>query len=136
MTNGNTNEEWLKVIEKAEKGLPTNFTEYKAPGLGTPEFAKCIDHTLLKLDATKNQIGELCEEARKHNFKVSRIYLILLVLTQVRDALSRRRQSTDATGWQVKNQTYCTFQMFSEMAMNRTTKDSLLLKRHNIKDYQ
>ncbi len=76
MTNENSNEEWLKVIEKAENGVPTTFSKYKAPGLGTPEFAKFIDHTLLKLDATKQQIEELCEQARKYNFKVSRDHLL------------------------------------------------------------
>lgn len=75
MTNGNTNEEWLNLIEKADKGVPTKFREYKAPGLGTPEFAECIDHTLLKLDATKRQIEELCEQARIFRFKVSRDHL-------------------------------------------------------------
>lgn len=77
MTNGNTNEEWLNLIEKAEKGVPTRFCEYKAPGLGTPEFAACIDHTLLKLDATKHEIEELCEQARTFKFKVSRDHIFV-----------------------------------------------------------
>jgi len=76
MTNESTNEEWSNVIEKAEKAVPSSFPQYKAPGLGTPGFAKSIDHTLLKLDATKHQIEELCEEAREHNFKVSRSHLL------------------------------------------------------------
>lgn len=37
-----------------------------------------IDHTLLKLDATKEQIDKLCEEARKHDFKVDLLYPIRL----------------------------------------------------------
>lgn len=36
----------------------------RAPG----EFAPYIDHTLLKAEATQEQIGQLCEEARKHKF--------------------------------------------------------------------
>jgi len=137
MTNENTNEEWLKVIEKVEKGVPTNFTEYKAPGLGTPGFAKCIDHTLLKLDATKHQIEELCEQAREYNFKVSRdhllppyhgrcqlhVYLVdpcFLVLCHDRDATSHmlqrhypvRWQGVDATVWRNKNQTFCILPTF------------------------
>ena len=71
MTNRNTKDEWIAVIEQAEKGIPSTSTEYKAPGLGSEEFAKSIDHTLLKLESTQSQIDELCEEARRHNFKVN-----------------------------------------------------------------
>ena len=71
MTNRNTKDDWIAVIEQAEKGIPSNFTEYKAPVLGSEEFAKSIDHTLLKLESTQSQIDELCEEARRHNFKVN-----------------------------------------------------------------
>ena len=70
MTTRNTREEWQSVIDGAEQAIPSEFTEYKTPGLGTAEFAKCIDHTLLKLDATKSQVEELCAEAKKYNFKV------------------------------------------------------------------
>lgn len=69
MTTRNTKEEWLSVIEQAQKGIPSTFTEYKAPGLGTLGFAKSIDHTLLKLDTKSSQIDTLCEEARHHDFK-------------------------------------------------------------------
>ena len=31
-------------------------------------FAQCVDHTLLKPDATLNQLQKLCEEARAHQF--------------------------------------------------------------------
>lgn len=71
MTNRYTKDEWLAVIEQAEKGIPSTFAEYKAPGLGSEEFAKSIDHTLLKPESTQSQIDELCEEARRHNFKVN-----------------------------------------------------------------
>jgi len=33
-----------------------------------PDVARLIDHTLLKPDATQDQIAQLCYEARKHNF--------------------------------------------------------------------
>ena len=33
-----------------------------------PEIAKMIDHTLLKPDATQDQIAQLCYEARQHSF--------------------------------------------------------------------
>ena len=71
MTNRNTKNEWIAVIEQAEKGISSTFAEYKAPGLESEEFAKSIDHTLLKLESTQSQIDELCEEARRHNFKVN-----------------------------------------------------------------
>ena len=32
------------------------------------ELAKMIDHTILKADATQNDIEKLCEEAKKYNF--------------------------------------------------------------------
>lgn len=32
------------------------------------QFAKLIDHTLLKADATRDQINQLCEEAKKYEF--------------------------------------------------------------------
>lgn len=40
------------------------------PNLGPiqADFAKLIDHTLLKADATKEQIVKLCDEAKQYNF--------------------------------------------------------------------
>lgn len=70
MTTRYTQSEWRTIIDDAERDLPSSFPLYKAPSLGTPDFAKCIDHTLLKLEATKEQIDELCEEARRHEFVV------------------------------------------------------------------
>ncbi|KAL8678248.1 MAG: hypothetical protein Q9186_005395 [Xanthomendoza sp. 1 TL-2023] len=61
--------DWRALIDQAEKNTPASFPEYKAPIPGTTDFSKCIDHTLLKLDATKEQVDELCEEARRHNFR-------------------------------------------------------------------
>lgn len=34
----------------------------------TQQFAKLIDHTLLKADATRDQITQLCDEAKKYEF--------------------------------------------------------------------
>lgn len=70
MTTRYTQAEWGAIITEAEKDIPSSFPEYKAPILGSPNFAQCIDHTLLKLDANKDQVDELCEEARRHNFRV------------------------------------------------------------------
>ena len=74
---GNTKDGWLDIIEQAEQGLPSTFTKYKVPEFGTQGFAKSIDHTLLKLEATKSQIDRLCEEAKKHDFKVTLPILFL-----------------------------------------------------------
>ncbi len=40
------------------------------PGVGhvPTDLAKMIDHTLLKPDATRDEVVKLCEEARKHRF--------------------------------------------------------------------
>ena len=69
MTNRYTHDEWLAIIKQAERELPSEPVEYKAVSIASKEFAKIIDHTLLKEDATKTQIDMLCEEARRHNFK-------------------------------------------------------------------
>lgn len=69
MTNRYTNAEWLEIIEQAERNLPSAHIEYKAVSILSEEFAKVIDHTLLKTDATKEQIDLLCNEARAHSFK-------------------------------------------------------------------
>lgn len=69
MTNRYTDAEWLEMIEQTERNLPSVPVEYKAVSILSQDFAKAIDHTLLKLDATKEQIDLLCIEARAHNFK-------------------------------------------------------------------
>ena len=76
MTTRYTQAEWRTIIDEAEHDLPNSFPRHKAPILGSSEFAKCIDHTLLKLDATVDQIDELCEEAKRHDFQVGSRYRI------------------------------------------------------------
>ncbi|KAL8761553.1 MAG: hypothetical protein Q9203_007721 [Teloschistes exilis] len=61
--------EWRTMIDAAERNLPNTLPKHKAPTLGSVDFAKCIDHTLLKLEATREKIDELCEEARRHDFQ-------------------------------------------------------------------
>ena len=34
----------------------------------TTNYAKLIDHTLLKADATREQVAKICEEAKQYNF--------------------------------------------------------------------
>jgi deoxyribose-phosphate aldolase len=57
----------------AVKNIISNGAERIAAGIGVGEHidedvARMIDHTLLKADATPNEIKILCEEARKYNF--------------------------------------------------------------------
>ncbi|KAL8741926.1 MAG: hypothetical protein Q9190_005525 [Brigantiaea leucoxantha] len=69
MTNRYTQAEWRSIIDEAEKEHSSTTVRYKAPVIGSLEFAKCIDHTLLKLEVTPGQIDQLCDEAVQHNFK-------------------------------------------------------------------
>lgn len=76
-------EEWTAVIDEAYKSLPAEYPTYLCPEPGSLEFAKLIDHTLLKLDATAEQIDKLCEEATKYQFKVGQcIFLYASQATQ------------------------------------------------------
>ena len=70
MTTRFTHQEWLEIFKRAQQSIPQGKSVYPTPGLATAEFAKYIDHTLLKLDATKEQIDQLCAEARTYDFKV------------------------------------------------------------------
>lgn len=69
MTTRYTQDEWLAIFDQADQNLPSGPLEYKAPSVGTATFAKTIDHTLLKLEATGKQVDTLCEEAKRYNFK-------------------------------------------------------------------
>lgn len=69
MTNRFTQDEWRSIIEQAERGLPSEHVEYEAVSLASADFPTTIDHTLLNLDAAKEQIDSLCIEARQHGFK-------------------------------------------------------------------
>ena len=70
MTTRYTQDEWLAIFDHAGQNLSSVPIEYKAPSVGTATFAKTIDHTLLKLEATGEQVDALCKEAKRHNFKV------------------------------------------------------------------
>lgn len=72
MTARYTNAEWEALVQDTERSLAADDAqrEYPLPRLGA-ELARCIDHTLLKLDATAAQIDELCSEARREGFEVS-----------------------------------------------------------------
>ena len=72
MTTRYTQDEWLQVIKDAEQALPVTNVQYKAPLLGSEDFSRRIDHTLLKPEATKEQIDQICQEAIRDSFYVSR----------------------------------------------------------------
>lgn len=79
MTDRYTNEEWAKQIAETQRKVLAEVRErgrdgergwvYQAPKAATVEFAKTIDHTILKLDTKEAQIDSLCAEARVENFK-------------------------------------------------------------------
>lgn len=73
MTTRYTDQEWASIIAATEAAvLPAVSEIAKAvPPVDSPAFAQTIDHTLLKLDATKAQIDSLCSEARVAGFAVS-----------------------------------------------------------------
>jgi hypothetical protein len=48
-----------------------------APAAGSAEFAAYFDHTLLKLDATAEQVDKVCDEARQWGFKVHLLFMVL-----------------------------------------------------------
>ncbi len=70
MTTRYTNEEWAVRIRDFERDLVVPRRQHPYPPIGSPAFAKLIDHTLLKLEATPTQIDTLCSEARSYGFKV------------------------------------------------------------------
>lgn len=74
---GNTCAGWERnVVDQptAVKEIINNGAERIAAGIGVGEelfdrnIARMIDHTLLKPDATPEDIKKLCEEAKKYNF--------------------------------------------------------------------
>jgi deoxyribose-phosphate aldolase len=79
MTGRYTNEEWAKQIAETQRKVLAEVQErgseggrgwkYPAPKAASTEFAKTIDHTVLKLDTKEAQIDSLCAEARVANFK-------------------------------------------------------------------
>lgn len=83
MTTRYTNEEWTSIIADIEQEVLSldatsstysknnNDRIYPIPAIGSKGFARTIDHTLLKLEATSMQIDGLCNEARISEFAVS-----------------------------------------------------------------
>ncbi|EME86589.1 uncharacterized protein MYCFIDRAFT_56405 [Pseudocercospora fijiensis CIRAD86] len=69
MTTRYTDEEWSKIIADVEKRIKVDeSTKYSLPEIGSEDFTRTVDHTLLKLDAKSNQFDDLCAEARVNKF--------------------------------------------------------------------
>ncbi len=65
---GVTTEEILQAIQKAKIALSTEQVIEKAPQLNENELADMIDHTILRPDATEEEILNVCQEAKQHHF--------------------------------------------------------------------
>lgn len=50
------------------KNMGADRISFCNPGFDCNQFASMIDHTLLKANATQEEIGKLCEEAKKYGF--------------------------------------------------------------------
>lgn len=71
MTTRYTDNEWVQIIKQSQESLSDDMTIYPAPMIGSAEFARYIDHTMVNLDAKKEHIDRLCAEARIYGFRVS-----------------------------------------------------------------
>jgi deoxyribose-phosphate aldolase len=60
--------EVLARLQSAKEGGSEGGASLKADGLLPSDLARYIDHTLLKPEATKEQVDVLCDEAAKHRF--------------------------------------------------------------------
>jgi hypothetical protein len=67
-----TNEDWKAIIDSVITGLSkSDSTDLPVLSVDVNTLPSYIDHTLLSLDATTEQIDTLCNEAKEYNFKVS-----------------------------------------------------------------
>lgn len=70
MVSRYTNAEWAAIVDQTDREVKVSQQPYVCPDVGSPAFAKTIDHTLLKLDVRAVQFDELCAEARVDGFAV------------------------------------------------------------------
>lgn len=73
-----TDAEWADLAEKTLSAFEqpqdtTTSPSADAPLPGTSDFARTVDHTLLKLDASDDGIIQCCKEAKQYGFKVSHV---------------------------------------------------------------
>ena len=73
MASAYTDQEWSALAKEAriEINLPPKEPVQLAFEDPPQPISRYIDHTLLKLDATPEQIRQLCQEARGEKFAVS-----------------------------------------------------------------
>ncbi|KAL1301444.1 hypothetical protein AAFC00_005696 [Neodothiora populina] len=68
MTTRYTDEEWSSIIAGFAAEVSITERPRSSPLAGSAALAAAIDHTLLKLDATSQQVDALCAEARVLGF--------------------------------------------------------------------
>ena len=79
-----TQDEWLAIFDQAVHHLSINTRiGYDTPRIGTTAFAETIDHTLLKVEATGEQVDVLCGEARRYGFKVGLFFVFFAAVDLV-----------------------------------------------------
>lgn len=59
----------LSAFEEQER--TNGSSSYDAPSPGSSDFAKTVDHTVLKIAATEDDVHQCCREAKQYGFKVS-----------------------------------------------------------------
>jgi len=68
------NERFSLFFELAARSIENGDAHTDGTTVAVPttaeDAAKYIDHTLLKLDATEQQVDKLCNEAKEYSFKV------------------------------------------------------------------
>lgn len=57
-----------KFTPEEVKSMGADRISFCNPQTGCGQFANMIDHTLLKANATQEEIGKLCQEARQYHF--------------------------------------------------------------------
>jgi len=74
MSSNKSDSEWrseiARTINAVESDPSPSLRSYTSPVLTAKALAQCMDHTLLKTDATSAQVDVLCDEAREYGFKV------------------------------------------------------------------
>jgi deoxyribose-phosphate aldolase len=65
-----TEEGWRALISEINEQIKTQADELIPTNAAPHSIAPYIDHTILTLDATPDQIDQLCEEAKKYSFAV------------------------------------------------------------------
>jgi deoxyribose-phosphate aldolase len=81
-------EDTRRIVDLGAARVATAITIADHGGVPA-DLARYIDHTLLKPDATRDELDKLCDEARKHSFAT-----VCVNSTNVRHAANRLRGST------------------------------------------